>query len=125
MPACNNQPHKPAGTGESLLGVAACKIEASANNAATISAEIFSGEDLNATSTAKTAVTAAETAVRIACQLFHLPNVAGKRTDKRYRTKFDSVMYFRPCGRMPAPAAFKIFSTVVSALLGTPLRCGS
>ena len=28
MPACNNQPHKPAGTGESLLGVAACKIEA-------------------------------------------------------------------------------------------------
>jgi len=32
MPACNNQPHKPAGTGESLLGVAACKIEANANS---------------------------------------------------------------------------------------------
>jgi hypothetical protein len=28
MPTCDNQPHKPAGTGESLLGVAACKIEA-------------------------------------------------------------------------------------------------
>jgi hypothetical protein len=28
MPARNNQPHKPAGTGESLLDVAACKIEA-------------------------------------------------------------------------------------------------
>jgi hypothetical protein len=31
MPACNNQPHKPAGTGESLLVVAACKIEANGN----------------------------------------------------------------------------------------------
>jgi hypothetical protein len=29
IPAYNNQPHKPAGTGESLLDVAACKIEAS------------------------------------------------------------------------------------------------
>ena len=31
MPARNNQPPKPAETGESLLGVPACKIEARAN----------------------------------------------------------------------------------------------